>query len=74
MVEINNMGVTGPFLRPKKDFEHARGPRNSANAVNLTYARHTLILEKWFRLWGELAHSLKLLCMYDKRFEISKTK
>ena len=28
------------------------------------------ILEKWFPLWGERAHSLKLFCMYDKRFEI----
>ena len=33
-----------------------------------------LKLEKWFPLWGEQAHSLKLFCMYDKRFEISKTK
>ena len=32
------------------------------------------ILEKWFPLQGERAHSLKLFCMYDKRFEISKTK
>ena len=31
-------------------------------------------LEKWFPLWGERAHSLKLFCKYDKRFEISKTK
>ena len=31
-------------------------------------------LEKWFPLRGERAHSLKLFCMYDKRFEISKTK
>ena len=28
------------------------------------------ILEKWFPLWGERAHSLELFCMYDKRFEI----
>ena len=28
------------------------------------------ILEKWFPLWGERTHSLKLFCMYDKRFEI----
>ena len=28
------------------------------------------ILEKWFPLWGERAHSLKLFCMYDKRFGI----
>ena len=31
-------------------------------------------IEKWFPLQGEQAHSLKLFCMYDKRFEISKTK
>ena len=35
---------------------------------------YILLLEKWFPLWGERAHSLKLFCMYDKRFEISKTK
>ena len=28
------------------------------------------ILEQWFPLWGERAHSLKLFCMYDKRLEI----
>ena len=27
-------------------------------------------LEKWFPLWGEQAHSLKLFCMYNKRFEV----
>ena len=37
VVEINNMGVTGQSLPPKNDFEHARGLRNSAYAVNLTY-------------------------------------
>ena len=31
---------------------------------------YALQLEKWFPLWGERAHSLKLFCMYDKRFEI----
>ena len=31
----------------------------------------TCLLEKWFPLRGERAHSLKLFCMYDKRFEIS---
>ena len=70
------MGVTG--LTAKKDFEHACGPRNFAYAVNLTYDRHTAnniyILEKWFPLRGERAHSLKSFCMNDKRFEISKTK
>ena len=78
VVEINNTGVTGQSLPPKNDFEHARGLRNSAYAVNLTYEtyRHIYIhiLEKWFPLRGEQAHSLKLFCMYDKRFEISKTK
>ena len=32
------------------------------------------LLEKWFPLRDERAHSLKLFCMYDKRIEISKTK
>ena len=43
IVEINNTGVTGQSLPPKNDFEHARGLRNSAYAVNLTYEtyRHT---------------------------------
>ena len=40
-VKINNTGVTGQSLLPKNDFEHARGPRNSTYAVNLTYDRHT---------------------------------
>ena len=33
----HNTGVTGQSLPPKNDFEHARGLRNSAYAVNLTY-------------------------------------
>ena len=33
-----------------------------------------LVLEKWFPLQDERAHSLKLFCMYDKRFEIYKKK
>ena len=43
VVEINNTGVTGQSLPPKNDFEHARGKRNSAYPVNLTYEtyRHT---------------------------------
>ena len=36
--------------------------------------KYLVILEKWFPLRGERAHSLKLFCMYAKRFEISKTK
>ena len=69
-------GCTGQSLPPKNDFEYARGLRNSAYAVNLTYDRHMhiIILEKWFPLQVERAHTLKLFCMYDKRFEISKTK
>ena len=35
------MGVTGQTLPPKNDFEHTRGLRISAYAVNLTYDRHT---------------------------------
>ena len=37
-------------------------------------AIYICILEKWFPLQGERAHSMKLFCMYNKRFEISKTK
>ena len=33
---------------------------------------HNLVLEKWFPLWGERAHSLKLFCMYDKRLRYKK--
>ena len=36
--------------------------------------KYLVILEKWFPLQGEQAHCLKLFCMYDNRFEISKTK
>ena len=42
--------------------------------VKLYVSRIESLLEKWFPLQGERAHSLKLFCMYDKRFEISKTK
>ena len=38
------------------------------------YDNYYYYLEKWFPLRGERARSLKLFCMYDKRFEISKTK
>ena len=46
--------------------------------VNIRYQHQGFIpdffrLEKWFPLRGERAHCLKLFCMYDKRFEISKT-
>ena len=33
-----------------------------------------IITRKMVPLRGDRAHSLKLFCMYDKRFEISKTK
>ena len=36
-----------------------------------TYIHIIIILEKWFPLQGERA---QLFCMYDERFEISKTK
>ena len=61
---MNNTGVTG--LTAQKDFDHARGPRNSAYAVNLTYGdirRATYrqcILEKWFPLQGERNRSSKI--------------
>ena len=38
---MNNKDVTG-----LKDFKHARGPRNSAYPVNLTYDRHTYMGER----------------------------
>ena len=44
-----------------------RSERDTLRSVQL---RIVYILEKWFPLWGERAHSLKLFCMYDKRFEI----
>ena len=45
VVEINSTGVSGQSLPPKTVFEHARGLRNSAYAVNLTYEtyRHIYI-------------------------------
>ena len=45
-----------------------------SNIVLLLLLLLLLLLENWFPFWGERAHSLKLFCMYDKRFEISKTK
>ena len=42
--------------------------------LHLSYVSSPGELEKWFPLRGVQAHSLKLFCMYDKRFEISKTK
>ena len=54
-----------------------RSERDTLRSVQLRIADIYIILyilEKWFPLWGERAHSLKLFCMYDKRFEISKTK
>ena len=47
---------------------------NRPESVSLASLARQLLLEKWFPLRGERAHSLKLFCMYDKRFEISKTK
>ena len=41
------MGVTGQSLPSKNDFEHARGLRNSAYAVNLTYETYRHIYINW---------------------------
>ena len=56
VVEIYNTGVTGQSLSPKNDFEHARGLRNPAYAVNLTYETYIYIYHAKSRLntpvWG----------------------
>ena len=44
--------------------------REIASKGSLYLVESSSKLEKWFPLWGERAHSLKLFCMYDKRFEI----
>ena len=49
----------------KNDFEHIRGPRNSADAVNLTYDRHTLIYHTKILISVGLA-SLAQLCVRTK--------
>ena len=61
VVEINNMGVTGLSLPPKNDFEHARGLRNSAYAVNLTYQTYRLILYIFGERAKRVRHPLLLL-------------
>ena len=43
----------------------ARSPIKKIALKNIGY-----LLEKWFPLQSEWAHSLKLFCMYDKRLEI----
>ena len=55
---------------------HINGGTSRMHTHMHTYTIHTflILLEKWFPLRGERAHSLKLFCMYDKRFEILKTK
>ena len=71
LVEINNTGVTGQSLPPKNDFEHARGLRNSAYAVNLTYetyrhytyTRNVLLTAQM----GERA-SVVLICIITSRY------
>ena len=68
-------GLTAP-----KYFEHARGPRNSSYAVNLTYDRHMayirhtyLLLEKWFPLQGERGHSSDFRCFQKQYREEGET-
>ena len=48
---------TGRSLPPKNDFEHARGLRNSAYAVNLTYETYRHILEKMVPITGRASAS-----------------
>ena len=70
---MNSTGVTGLTAKKKTLSMRGFGPCNSAYAVNLTLRdipTYIHLLEKWFPLRGERAHSLKLYCMYDKRFEI----
>ena len=62
------MGVVLFQLNKDPSLESLGTALVSANSVG------SAILEKWFPLQGERAHCLKLFCMYDKRFEISKTK
>ena len=54
----------------RQQFQNYAPP--SLRVIRTKFARTIIynILEKWFPLWGERAHSLKLFCMYDKRFEI----
>ena len=67
VVEINNTGVTGQSLPPQKDFEHARGPRNSANVVNLTYETPTYITRKMVPITGR-ARSFLLFRCFQKQY------
>ena len=48
----------------KKDFEHARGPRNSAYAVNLTYTPLHLALNAVFCV--ELGHAYMLSPFFSR--------
>ena len=61
-VTVNDNEVFGDF-----DYGTDTGGTSMPDEMDVT-------LEKWFPLRGERAHSLKLFCMYDKRFEISKIK
>ena len=63
------------LLRPASYFEIITCFRYQSLILYMKYSSRMIriavyILEKWFPLWGERAHSLKLFCMYDKRFEI----
>ena len=49
--------------------ERAKRARHS-QVCSIENRGYILLLEKWFPLWGERVHSLKLFFMYDKRFEI----
>ena len=45
--------------------ERAKRARHS-QVCSIENRGYIYILEKWFPLRGERAHSLKLFCMYDK--------
>ena len=51
--------------------ERAKRARHS-HVCSIENRGYIYLLEKWFPLWSERVHSLKLFCMYDKRFEYKK--
>ena len=65
---LNNVVIT-TVIEMVEMVEILDGRLGKRSVERVRYVINNL-LEKWFPLWGERAHSLKLLCMYDKRFEI----
>ena len=62
------MGVTGQFLLPKNDFEHAHGPRNSAYTfwTRQTYRHTSREISIEHPVWGSL-RSPKYITERNKR-------